>query len=76
MMTTEPATAQPSERLRLYRTTHTIQMIPLEHMVRGYEAYCSVDGIRILPVKGGRWRHDPDEIVRLMDETYGGAWPR
>lgn len=72
---TDIATASASKRLIAYQSRHTIQMIPLEDLARGYEAYCTVDGIRILPVKGGRWRHDPDHVVKLLDEVHGGTWP-
>jgi hypothetical protein len=71
---TNIATASPAERLAAYRTIHRIQMIPLEDIVRGYEAFCTVDGIRILPVKGGRWRHHPDDILKLLEAEYGQPW--
>lgn len=64
---TDIATAA-SETLRRYRTDHRIRV---RTHTDGYER-CVTDGIRVWPVKGGRMRHDPTDIVKLMANAYGG----
>ncbi len=60
----------PAETLRLYRTDHRIALIE-----DGRWSYrCATDGIRVLSMRDGRYRHHPDDIVRLLDAEYGGPW--
>jgi hypothetical protein len=61
----------PAEQLALYRSDHRIKV----NMGLGREFFCEVDLIRVLPVKGDRFRHDPDQIVHLIDQEYGHIWP-
>ncbi len=62
----------PAEQLALYRSDHRIDPLFLSE----YEwNICTVDEIRVLHVKGGRFRHDPDQIVALIDQEYGHIWP-
>lgn len=53
-----------SPSLRLYRSPHRIA---------DQDGYCAVDGIRVMPVKGGRKRHDPSVIAQLVDNEHHGA---
>lgn len=52
--------------LAAYRTDHRIVAV---------DGRCETDGIRVHPIKGGRMRHDPGDIVKLMDANYGKPWP-
>lgn len=59
--------AEMARRLDLYRSKHTIVLVP---SFEG-EAVCETDGIRVFLKRGnvGRspWRHDPDEIKALSE---------
>lgn len=53
-------------RLALYRQNHVIEPVnSLNGNPLGLR--CGHDSIRILPRKGGGWRHDPDEIRALAE---------
>ena len=58
----------PAEQLRAYRSRHVIKAMPygIASAIHGGH-WCAVDGIFL--VRGGShkpWRHDPDEIKRLV----------
>jgi hypothetical protein len=58
------ATASASERLRLFRTHHRIEVDRSPDWNR-----CDHDGIRVYQVVTRRWQHDPDELLRLQREA-------
>ena len=51
------------EQLTKYRSSHVIRP------VANGMTFCETDLVRILPRKGGLWRHDPDQIKRLVSEV-------
>jgi hypothetical protein len=59
-----------AETLARYRSRHRIAVRPAPN----HEYHCEVDGIRVLATRDGRWRHDPDRIIKLLEEQYGGPF--
>jgi hypothetical protein len=59
--------------LKKYRSDHLIA-VRIEGDSPAYTYRCGVDGIRLLPMRNGRWRHHPDDIVKLLEAEYGGPW--
>lgn len=55
-----------SERLRLYRQSHRIE---LDDSDDPFVDRCDHDGIRVYQVVARRWRHDPSELERLQREA-------
>ena len=62
-----------SDSLRLYRSHHVID-VAVEGSMPMYTYRCRVDGIRVIPTRNGKWRHHPDDIVKLLEAEYGGPW--
>jgi hypothetical protein len=67
---TDTTNATPAETLAKYRSAHRIV---LQETGR-YEYRCEVDGLRVLSMRDGRWRHNPDDVVRLLEAEYGGPF--
>ena len=59
--------------LAQYRSAHLID-VAVEGSMPMYTYRCRVDGIRVIPTRNGKWRHHPDDIVKLLDAEYGGPW--
>jgi hypothetical protein len=55
------------DQLALYRSDHRIQV---------EDGRCTVDGLDVWRIRGGGYRHDAAQIVKLIEAEYGSAWPR
>lgn len=58
------ATLTATERLRLYRQSHRIEVDRSPEWNR-----CDHCGITVYQVLSRRWQHDPDELIRLQREA-------
>jgi len=57
------AQAHPMTKIERYRQRHTIQPEPYSQGLDHHFDYrCAHDGIRVHPIRGGRWIHDPTEV--------------
>jgi len=67
-------TALLAERVAAFRSEHKIHVLEEEHPDFGRIYRCELDGLRVHPMRDGRWRHDSDEVITLLNDEYGGAW--
>ena len=58
------ASTTATERLRLYRTRHRIEVDRSAEWDR-----CDTDGIRVYQVLARRWQHDANEVRQLEQEA-------
>lgn len=72
----DTVTATPEERIAAYRSDHRIVVVETTDPDLGRITRCELDGIRVHPMRDGRYRHDTRAATDLLNEVYGGVWFR
>lgn len=67
-------TATAEDRIAAFRSNHRISITVTQDPDLGQIARCDVDGLRVHPMRNGRYRHDTREALALLDSVYGGSW--
>lgn len=68
------ATRTTAETVALFRSNHRIVVVESNDPEKGRIYRCAIEDLRVHPMRDGRWRHDSDEIVALLEDNYGGPW--
>jgi hypothetical protein len=65
---------QDKRTIRLYRERHVIKVrTEASRLGPWYNHFCQHDGLRVVVMKNGRYRHEPGAVMALAARTAGLA---